>query len=223
MPLIERCGRLEAWHSNIVGSIPLRARINYDHLKRAAGANYEYLGWCCRNLVELLIWELYVTSSKDNARRLFEDYVIDTEHLAKNLGNLLQIFATEPNAELDKNLELLAKQESILREERAQCSLAADSKYLDVGKIAKELGMGAAFASMNRILSKLVHPTSLSLLLILPPDPDAQLRTFMFRMGLIAAKDGLDVFCEYLKSLEVDTALIADASFSCVSTLRPRK
>jgi hypothetical protein len=223
VPVLEKCGCLEAWHSNIVGAIPLRARLNYGHLKGAEGANYEYLGWCCRNLIELLIWALYVTTSKENARRLFEDYIIDTEHLITNLRNLLHIFAAEPHPEVDRNLETLARQESILRQERAQSSLPVDSKYLDVGRIAKEVGMAKTFASMNRILSKLAHPTSLSLLLVLPPDSDAQLRTFMFRMGLISAKDCLDVLCEYLKSLDVDTTLIEDASFLYLSTLRPRQ
>ncbi len=83
--------------------------------------------------------------------------------------------------------------------------------------------MDKTFASMNRILSKLAHPTSLSLLLVLPPDSDAKLRTFMFRMGLISAKDCLDVMCEYLKSLDVDTTLIGDASFLYLPTLRPRQ
>ena len=221
VPVLEKSGCLEAWQSNIVGAIPLRARLNYDHLKAAAGANYEYLGWCCRNLLELLIWALYVTTSKKNARRLFEDYIIDTEHLITNLRNLLHIFVAEPHLEVDRSLETLARQESILRQERAQSSLPVDSKYLGVGRIAKEVGMAKTFASMNRILSKLAHPTSLSILLVLPRDSDAQLRTFMFRMGLISAKDCLDVLCEYLKSLDIDTTLIEDASFSYVSTLRP--
>jgi hypothetical protein len=223
VPVLEKCERFEAWHSNIVGAIPLRARLNYGHLKGAAGANYEYLGWCCRNLLELLVWALYVTTSRENARRLFEDYIIDAEHLITNLRALLHIFSAGPHPELDRNLETLAQQESILRQERAQSSLPVDSKYLDVGRIAKEVGMAERFASMNRILSKLAHPTSLSILLVLTPDSDAGLRTFMFRMGLISAKDCLDVVCEYLTSLEVDTALIEDAGFLYPSTLRPRK
>jgi hypothetical protein len=132
VPVLEKCGRLEAWHSNILGSIPLRARLNYGHLKGAAGANYEYLGWCCRNLLELLIWTLYATTSKENARRLFEDYIIDTEHLVTNLRNLLHSFVAEPNPEVDRNLKMLGQQELILREERAKSSLPPESKYLDV-------------------------------------------------------------------------------------------
>src|SRR5450756_1934122 len=79
VPVFEKFKRLEPWHSNIVGAIPLRARINYGHLTRAVQANYEYLGWCSRNLLELLVWALYVTRSEENARRLFDDYIIDTE------------------------------------------------------------------------------------------------------------------------------------------------
>lgn len=223
VPVLEKCRCLETWHSNIVGAIPLRARLNYDHLKGAANANYEYLGWCCRNLLELLIWALYVTTSKENARRLFEDYIIDTEHLVTNLRDLLHIFATETRPELDRNLQTLSEQESILRQERARSSLPIDSRYLDVGRIAKGVGMAKRFASLNRILSKLAHPTSLSILLVLPPDSDAGLRTFMFRIGLISAKDCLDVMCEYLNRLDVKTTLIEDASFVYPSTLRPKE
>lgn len=223
LPVLERCAYLEAWHSNIVGAIPLRARLNYSHLQRAMGANHEYLGWCCRNLLELLIWALYVTTSKENARRLFDDYIIDTEHLVTNLRNLLHVFATEPHPDMDRALEMLAGQEAILQQERVRSSLQDHSNYLAVGGIAKAVGMTKTFASMNRILSKLAHPTSLSILLVLPPVSDAQLRGFMFRMGLISAKDCLDVLCEYLKSLDIDTTLIEDSSFLYAPTLRPSK
>lgn len=222
VPVLEKCGRLEAWQSNIVGAIPLRARLNYDHLKYAEKANYEYLGWSCRNLLELLIWSLYVTASKENARRLFEDYIIDTEHLISNLRELLQIFAVAPHPEVGRHLKTLSEQESIVRQERDRSSLAENSRYLDVGKIAKEVGMAKTFASLNRILSKLAHPTSLSILLALPQESDAQIRTFMFRMGLISAKDCLDVMCEYFKRLDVETTLIEDVCFVYASTLRPQ-
>jgi DNA-binding transcriptional ArsR family regulator len=221
VPVLEECGYLEVWHSNIVGAIPLRARLNYDHLKCAENANYEYLGWCCRNLLELLIWALYVTTSKENARRLFEDYIIDAEHLVTHLRELLQIFAVEPHPEVERHLKTLSEQESVLRQERDRSRLRENSRYLDVGKIAKEVGMARTFASLNRILSKLAHPTSLSILLALPHEPDAGLRRFMFRIGLISAKDCLDVMCEYLKRLNVETALIEDATFVYPPTLRP--
>src|SRR5581483_506036 len=115
----------------------------------------------------------------------------------------------------------LSEQEAILRKERARSSLGIDSRYLDVGKIAKQVGMAKRFASLNRVLSKLAHPTSLSILLLLAPNSDAGIRTFMLRIGLISAKDCLDVICESLNRLDIETTLLEDASFTYSWTLRP--
>lgn len=223
VPVFEKRNRLEPWHSNIVGAIPLRVRLNYLHLRQAAKANYEYLGWCSRNLLELLIWAMYVTKDRENARRLFEDYIIDSEHLVTNLRTLLQTVATHPHPEIDRNLEILAAHDVILQGERKKSALEDENKYLDVGRVAKEMGMGKMFSSLNRIYSKLAHPTSLSILLTLPPEPDAQIRSFMFRMSLIAAKDSLDVMCEYFVSLGIETDLIEDKSLLYTATLRANR
>jgi hypothetical protein len=175
--------------------------LNYRHLTRAADGNYEYLGWCSRNLLELLVWATFVTKSKENARRLFDDYIIDTEHLVASLRNLLLLFGAKGHPDVDRNLADLAFQSAVLHEEREKSTLSDETRYLEVGKVAKDLGMGHTFSSLNRVLSKLAHPTSLSILLALPPEPDSQIRSFMFKMALIAAKDSLDVMCEYYVSV----------------------
>jgi hypothetical protein len=220
VPVLEKCANLEAWHSNVIGAIPLRARLNFSHLKIAAGAGYEYLGWSSRNLLELLVWALYVTASKEKARRFFEDYIIDTEDLIVHLRCLLRTICDSSHPAVQYQVELLAQQGALLEQERERSCLSRQSKYLGSGRIAKEVGMGERFSSINRILSKVTHPTSLSILLALPPNADASLRTFILKMGLVSAKDCMDVMCEHYDQLGIDTHLIQDVGFSYSLSLR---
>ena len=67
------------------GAIPLRARVHYYHLKDSVHGSLEYMAWSSRNLLELLVWASYVSRSRMNARRLFEDQVIDARGLLEGM------------------------------------------------------------------------------------------------------------------------------------------
>ena len=146
----------------------------------------------------------------------FEDRLIDTADLIKKLRGLVKTH----NANVDENLQQLAKDEITLNQERAKTSLQDDDKFLVVGKVAKLVGVEGTFYGVNGVLSKLAHPTALSLLLALPPVEEQKIRTFMLRSGLIFAKDVLDIIAEYFRAEGVDTVLIEDPEFLYPPTFR---
>jgi hypothetical protein len=149
-PILTKTSRLEAWHHNVIGAIALRTRANFYHLRTSIqGSSLEYMAWASRNLLELFVWAVYATKSKDNARRLFEDQVIDTADLIKHLRGLVKTH----NADVDENLQQLAKDEITLNQERAKTSLQDDDKFLVVGKVAKLVGVEGTFYGVNGVLS----------------------------------------------------------------------
>ncbi len=65
--------------------------------------------------------------------------------------------------------------------------------------------MAGLFYGINGFLSKLVHPTSFSLMLNMDHTRELQLRQALFEIGLGAAEDGLRVLADSFESAGIDS------------------
>ncbi|OLE34780.1 MAG: hypothetical protein AUI36_27750 [Cyanobacteria bacterium 13_1_40CM_2_61_4] len=185
----------------MLGAVVLRSRSNYNHLKAAYRSQVEYLAWAVRNLLELRIWMQYVTTSTENAERFLNDYMIDSEGFVRGMMGLLK-----NSTERQQDMKTLKQQEQRIAKFRTTYDFRDETKYLNIGKIAKFVGWESVFYNLNMILSKLVHLTSLSVMLTLTKEDDLALRSMMMALGCEFGKGTLDVFAQRVRAFGMDTS-----------------
>ncbi len=88
---LQKTDKLQPWNRDVLGCILIRLRTNFAHLAKAHERPYdsEYIAWAARNLLELAIWSVYATASKENARRLHSDQMVDLAEMLKSMLGLL--------------------------------------------------------------------------------------------------------------------------------------
>jgi hypothetical protein len=177
--------------NNLVGEVGF-------HLVRMTQAHKErqltVLAYNARGLLELYVWTKYCVKSEQNARRFREDMFRDLRGIHEALKNLSTIFPKRPDASIPpaklKHLDALIKQKA------SELGMsAADANYKRVVTAAEELGIKALFVNSNALLSKVAHPTALTVLTF----PQAQ---------------GLDAMCEGAAKMGL---YFAGSSIACIS------
>jgi hypothetical protein len=134
------------------------ALTNYGQLRLGyIESNCHLIAWACRNLLELLIFTKYVLNSKANAERFAHDRLIDGCEIIESLRDLE--LHCDPKADTSILDGWLA---SMTAQKTAEGVTA--KRYLASGDLAKVVGMKEDYAAMNKVCSKLVHPTSWSVL-----------------------------------------------------------
>jgi hypothetical protein len=119
--------------------------------------NLNLTAWASRNLLELTVFTKYVLKSGANARRFADDRLIDGCELIIALRDLEHHYdSSAPTPGLDDALRRM--QDQMIAEN------VTAKKHLETSTLAKEVGMEQEFRSMNRVSSKLVHPTAWSTL-----------------------------------------------------------
>ena len=205
IPYLQNAEQLEPWHRKIFGCIIIRLRTHVRHLSVAYRAQYEleYIAWAARNLLELAVWAKYTTLSNENAKKLSNDQVIDMAELQKGMLSLLNKY--EPN---HPELATLQEQGEWFKKTKGEMGIEEGSKHLNIGQIAKDVGMGDLFSGFNGLLSKLVHPTSFSIMLALDQSRESQLRQSLFALGQGAAEDALRDLVTHFDSVNIDSSLL---------------
>src|ERR1035441_10058833 len=123
---LQKTDRLESWHRDVLGCIPIRLRTHFRHLCIAYRSPHEleYVAWAARNLLELAVWAKYATTSTENAKRLHSDHLIDLAELqAGTLALGLQNSPSQPE------LETLKNQGDWLRHAKAELGFREDEKH----------------------------------------------------------------------------------------------
>jgi hypothetical protein len=166
------------WFFHIVFELMDATVSNYHQLRIGyRDDNNHLLAWACRNLLELAVFTKYVLISEANARRFGDDRLIDGSNIIESLKALeLHINAHADTTLLDDALA------------RMQAQMAAENvtatKYLAVGSLAETVGMKEEYACMNKVCSKLVHPTAWSILAVNKGDNAfSQFRPIFFQAG----------------------------------------
>jgi hypothetical protein len=175
-----------AWFFQIVFELIDATLSNYDQLKIGYNTkNSHMLAWACRNLLELAVFTKFVLMREANARRFAEDRLIDGCDIITSLKSLeLHINPKSDTRLLDDALA------------RMQAQMVAEGvtakKYLNTGNLAEIVGMKEEYLCMNRVCSKLVHPTAWSILAVNKgEDAFSQSRPILFQAG---AQYGCDLY-----------------------------
>jgi hypothetical protein len=177
-------GADNAWWVQLFASLCSQIFSEYLSLKRAHDEESDetsLLAWRARNLLELSVWCLYCSKSRENARRLYVD-------AGRDVLGLFSAFikwdaATGQDCDwLDHFTD--AKQDLVQRAALDGIE-SLDGVYKEVREAAKEAGFGDQFSVSYRMLSKFAHPTAMQILS--PPDEAkaAQLRDCFFSQGCV--------------------------------------
>jgi len=146
------------WFFQIVFELIDAALTNYQQLRTGYNdSNFPLLAWACRNLLELAIFMKYVLISEANARRFGDDRLIDGCDIITSLKTLEHHI--DPQSDTRLLDDALARMQAQMVVEGVTAK-----RYLVTGDLADIVGMKEDFACMNRVCSKLVHPTAWSVL-----------------------------------------------------------
>jgi len=146
------------WFYQVVSELLDATLYNYRHLKTSyKKKDYPRLGWACRNLLELTIFTKYVLISAANARRFGQDRLVDGWDIIRSL-KALELHYT-PKSDTSLLDDALSRMQAQMRLEGV-----AETQYLRANVLADVVGMRADYTYINRVCSKLVHPTAWSLL-----------------------------------------------------------
>ena len=156
---------------------------NYQELRRGfMEPNYLLLAWACRNLLELTIFLRFVLLSAENARRFGDDRLVDGSELICALRDLELHY--DPKASTVALDHVLNQMQTQMNAENVTAN-----KHLEVRKLAEMVGLKQDYASVNRVCSKLVHPTSWSVLAMNKGTnsfPGARELLFLYGVGYLA-------------------------------------
>jgi hypothetical protein len=156
---------------------------NYRQLRQSyVDRDYPRLAWACRNLLELTIFLKYVLLSESNARRFADDRLVDGCEIIGALRALELHY--DPASSVGPLDGLLTGMRSQMAAEGV-----TSTKHLEVRNLAETVGLKEDFAAINRVCSKLVHPTSWSVLAMnrgTNSFPDARELLFLYGVGYIA-------------------------------------
>lgn len=131
---------------------------NFNELRRGyVTGNLNLIAWASRNLLELTVFTKYVLKSGANARRFGDDRLVDGCELIIALRDLERYHdPSAPTPGLDDALKRM-------EDEKVAENVNA-TRHLETIALAREVGLEQEFRSMNRVSSKLVHPTAWSTL-----------------------------------------------------------
>lgn len=148
------------------------AQENYRKLREAFSADNQIeMAWACRNLLEIAIFSKYVLISPEKATEFADDRLIDALQIGIALRKLEQDARKARLSSLGgKNDEFQNEDDpydadKIIADFTRQLEIAGVSrrKPLRVLDLAKIVEMDDEYAAMNKVSSKLVHPTAWSL------------------------------------------------------------
>jgi hypothetical protein len=166
------------WFFQIIFELIDATLTNYGHLKSGYTSDDDHLlAWACRNLLELTVFAKYVLISEDNARRFAQDRLIDGCDIANSLKALeLHLNPQFDSAPLD---DTLTRMQALMASEGMTAQ-----RYLSTSVLAGQVGMREEYSYMNRVCSKLVHPTAWSIIAVNKGENAfPQARPLLFTMG----------------------------------------
>jgi hypothetical protein len=112
----------------------------------------QFCAWASRNLFELEIWTRFVLKKREYAERFAKDWIMDGIGILEGMEAWSKVGDSRSSAALEN---LRAKRDA---------ELPGCKRFLDAREYVAELGMAEDYKYLNPIFSKLVHPTSWSVL-----------------------------------------------------------
>lgn len=111
-----------------------------------------------RNLLELRYWTLFAAASEENIWRIRKDALIDARDMLERFTA-----ACEVNVELASALPVIQQARTVFEDQCRRSEESAEGSYLRVANIAQQFGLTDEYRTMSSFLSKLIHPTGLTI------------------------------------------------------------
>lgn len=153
------------------------------------------LAWAARNLLELSIWVEYCNASYDNAARFREDAVRDLYGISIAVQQLELMLGGSESEDLNN------KQDALSKFARSRGISSLDDDYKRVLDAAKEIGQGEYFRGLNKLLSKLAHPTAWAVATIDSVNADEAFRGMFLKDGVNLAVLSLTAIRNHILSI----------------------
>lgn len=156
------------WFVQLFAGLCSQVFSEYLLLKRAYEENdareVAVLAWRARNLLELSVWSIYCTKSRDNARCLYDD-------AWRDMNGLFTAFkvwgeATTQDAEwfqVGRNA-----QQDLFNQATTEGIESPNAKFKSVRDAAEEVGIKDQFNLSSKFLSKFIHPTAMQIIMFAP-------------------------------------------------------
>lgn len=172
------------WWVQLFGSLCFQIFSEYLSLKHAYEGKQDktsLLAWRARNLLELSVWCLYCSKSRENARRLYEDAARDVHGLFSAFTKWGTATAQDPEW-----LDLITGAKQDLTQRAVSEGIASlDGPFKAVHDAAVEVGIAEHFRLSYRMLSKFAHPTALRILAAPDEAKEAVQNDIFFSQGCL--------------------------------------
>lgn len=193
----------------MVAAVMLRTRGNFYHLVYAYdnSNSVELISWAARNLVELAVWAKYVTASEENWKTMWLDQLIDADEFARSVADFIRLHTGD--GEILRQLDPFL---AAAKKARADNGLADTQRYKSVASAAADVGHTSEYKALNKLLSKLVHPTALSIMLVMDNEGQQGLKNWVTSLGINYAHDALTTIIEFFRAKGIDVSVVDRAA-----------
>jgi hypothetical protein len=188
------------WEHPVIVGLACRCFNLQKHLRRAhEESDPQYLAWAARTLVEIKVFAEFVSSSKENMRRFFQDLFVDGNTALKVASKSLDLLPADhpgvpPGRKIVDDSRPALKQYS---DANAACGLEG---FLSPALLAKSQGIEAEFKMSHTALSKFTHATAASTLMALAPSERSNQFSPFLQLGADNAVSALNKLQQYIRS-----------------------
>jgi hypothetical protein len=146
---------LEKWREEQLLKFIQVLKVNAEELERAhTEQKAATLAWIARNVLELDVWIDYCNLSDSHAKRFMDDSVRDMVGFFATLASLSQ------ESQKSDLIHAATLAQDVVGKVAQHLIGSIDEKFLRVDKAAGELGRRDIFLGLNKVYSKLAHPTA---------------------------------------------------------------
>jgi len=153
-----------AWYVQLFGSLCSQIFSEYRSIERAYQAEGQddgpLIAWRARNLLELSVWCKSFTSSRENARRLYEDAGRDQFDLI----SAFEEWGKQTTQPTSWTAPLSSAKQDLIQRAADEGNEPLDKAFRAVANAAKACGNETHFRVGMKLLSKFAHPTAMQIL-----------------------------------------------------------
>lgn len=198
--LYETVNQEDEWLATVLTSLHYRNCLEYKKLNLVLKRQDDILAeaaWHTRNLLELFIWITYCCENKENAYIFYGDAARDTFDILNTFQKWSSITGLYPqdkekyDAAL-KNLEKSANKKNVYD---------LDKSYKKIRKVAESVGLGLLFSTLNKGLSKFIHPTAYSIISNWEEDSSQKTKNVFYGQSCLLFSLGFNLLEEAMRKL----------------------